>query len=354
MALLLGAALAAAAAAQTTPRRLTTLDSIRQFPGYFHLQDVVVRGELVEASVGVVLEADGWRLDVALGNAGAPAGPVEVRGQLLDVGRLDPADPRLTGYVPRDPDRWPQRGELLLLNVSSVVAAEPAVTASTRTLALEPWRFEGEAATVTGQFRGRNLYGDLPGAPALSEHDFVLRAAGGAIWVTGLEPSGRDFNLRVTARVDTGRWLEVTGIVTRTRGLVTLEGSAVRLAAPRDERDEPEPPAPPPPLPPAAVVFSIPTSDETAVPRDVTLRLQFSRGLDANSIAGNLRVRYAEPGAPTLNIETAYSAGTNSVAIALPEPLEPLRRVTVETLAGLTAFDGVPVAPFTLSFTTGQ
>ena len=283
-----------------------------------------------------------------------PTGPLEVRGQLLDVGRLEPGDSRLTGYLPPDPDRWPQRGELLLLNVSSIIAAEPAVTTTARALALEPWRFEGKPVTVTGQFRGRNLYGDLPGAPALSEHDFVLRAAGGAIWVTGLEPSGRDFSLRVTARVDTGQWVRVTGIVTRTRGLVTLEGSAIRLASALGEDDEPELPAPAPPLPPAVVVFSIPTGDEAAVPRELTVRLQFSRGLDPDTVDGNIRVRYAEPGAPALDIETTYNAGTNSVAIALPGPLEPFRRVEVTTLEGLEAFDGVPVDPFTLQFTTGQ
>ena len=35
-------------APKATPRRLTTVDALRQFPGYFHLQNVLVRGEFAE------------------------------------------------------------------------------------------------------------------------------------------------------------------------------------------------------------------------------------------------------------------------------------------------------------------
>jgi hypothetical protein len=351
--LLLSLVLSGAGAAQTASWHPTTISSIRQFPSFFHLQNVIVRGELVEAAVGLILQANGRRLDVELHDLRAPTGPIEVRGQLLDVGRLEPGDPRLTGYLPPEPDRWPQRGELLLLNVNNIIEAEPAVRASPRVLALEPWRFDDEPVLVIGQFRGRNLYGDLPGAPAMSEHDFVLRAAGGAIWVTGLKPSGRNFDLRVIARVDTGQWVEVTGIVRRVRGLVTLEGTDITLASPVAD-DEPPPAAASPPPPPASVVFSIPTSGETAISREITVRLQFSRGLDTNTLDGNIRVRNGEPGAPALELATTYDAGRNSIAIILPGPLAPFSQVVVDTFDGLMTFDGIPVAPFTLTFTTGQ
>jgi hypothetical protein len=312
-----------------------------------------VRGEFVEVSLGVVLEADGRQLAVALHDESPQQGSVEVRGQLIDVGRLEPNDPRLTGYLPPDPDRWPQRGELLLLSISNITNAELAITATPRTLALEPWKFENKSVTVTGQFRGRNLYGDLPAAPALSEHDFVLQNGGGAIWVTKLEPAGRDFNLRVTARADTGHWVEVTGIVVLTPGLVAIEGSAIKLTSPLAENITPK-------LtvlqaqPPATVVFSIPVRNETAVPRGLTVKLQFSRGLNPDTVDGNIRMRYTESVASSLAIETTYDSGTNSIAIALSgELLDPFRQVAVETLEGLSAFDGGPVEPFTLSFTTG-
>ncbi len=343
---------AVAVAGQAAPRQPTTIDAIREFPSAFHLRDVVVRGELVEASAGVVLEADARRLDVALGDAGLPAGPVEVRGLLVDVGRLDPDDPRLTGYRLPDAVQWPQRNELQMLLVSGIEPVDPVVAPTIRALALEPWRFDGESVSVTGQFRGRNLYGDLPSAPAASEHDFVLRAAGGAIWVTGIEPRGRDFELRPTARVDTGQWLAVTGILRHSRGLVTLEGSIISLAsAPDGPAAEP---AVASTLAPAEVVFTLPTRGETAVARDVTVRLQFSRGLDPDSIRSNLAVRYADNDGPALDVDTRYDRGSSSIAVTLSGPLEPFRRVEVATLLGLLAFDGAPVVPYAFTFTTGQ
>jgi len=354
--LVMSAGVPAPLRAQGDLRLLTTIAAIRQYPSVFHLQSVVVRGELVEGAVGVVLEADGRRLDVALGNAGAPTGPVEVRGRMVDVGRLEPNDPRLGGFQPPDPDRWPQRNELLLLLVDSVAPADPAVTPTIRALALEPWRFEGESVSVTGQFRGRNLYGDLPGAPAASEYDFVLRSAGASLWVTNLEPKGRGFELRVTARVDTGRWVRVTGVVHHERGLVTITGAAIAEADPPSESDEPDDgPAPAPLLVPAEAVFSIPTGGETGVSRDLgTVRLQFSRGLDPLSVRDGIRVRYDDGDQAVLEVQTRYDAATSSLAVTLPGRLDPFRRVVVETLDGLRAFDGAPVTPFTLTFTTGQ
>ena len=63
---------------------------------------------------------------------------------------------------------------------------------------------------MKGQFRGKNLYGDLPQGPGLSQWDFVLRAADSALWVAGVRPRGKGFNLNPGARVDTGNWLEVS------------------------------------------------------------------------------------------------------------------------------------------------
>ena len=113
----------------------------------------------------------------------------------------------------RDPERWPRPGEELVLSVTAVAEAQLATSPSVRALALQPWRFEGQKVTVVGQFRGRNLFGDLPSAPGKSRYDFVLRSADAAVWVTDLRPRGRGFDLSVDARVDTGRWLQVSGTV---------------------------------------------------------------------------------------------------------------------------------------------
>ena len=115
------------------------------------------------------------------------------------------------------------------MRVTAVTPATASTSLSIRALALEPWRFDGQKVTVTGNFRGRNLFGDLPGAPGKSRYDFVIRGAEGAAWVAGLQPRGRGFDLDIDRRFDTDKWLEVTGVVAYERGLVRID--ATELAA---------------------------------------------------------------------------------------------------------------------------
>ena len=121
----------AAGDAQVGARRLTTIDALRQFPGYFHLQNVLLRGEFAEADRRVLLKADENEMGVQLADGVTTlTGGVEVRGQLIDVGRLEPGDPRAGSAAEgRDPTRWPRPGEEILLRVTGVTAA-PASTGS--------------------------------------------------------------------------------------------------------------------------------------------------------------------------------------------------------------------------------
>jgi hypothetical protein len=339
-------------------RRLATLDALRQFPGYFHLQNVLLRGEFAESGDQVTLRAGDGEMRVILAEGvSASSGPVEVRGQLIDVGRLEPGDPRVARYPGSgDVERWPKPGEELLLNVTNVTSAQPATSPSARALALEPWRFEGQTVTVVGQFRGRNILGDLPASPAKGRYDFVLRSADGAIWVTGLRPRARGFELSVDARVDTGRWVQVTGTVMHERGLVMIEGTAFAAAtAPDVPAESDEPAAPPVPVMPLEVVFSSPTPDEIDVPAGTLVRIQFSRGVDPASIARQIRVSYAgaAPDSPPLQFEQTYDAANRAIQIKFAQPLEPFRTVRVELLDGLKAFDGAPFKPWTLTFSVG-
>ena len=345
--------------AQAT-RRLATVAALRQYPGYYHLQNVLVHGEFVEGP-RVLLRGGERDIPVLLGDAKTATGLVEVRGQLIDVGRLEPTDPRLSTYDgAREPERWPRPGEEPLLNVTAVTQSQLVTTASVRGLALQPWRFEGQKITVVGQFRGRNLFGDLPSAPAKSRYDFVLRSADAAVWVTDLRPRGRGFDLSVDARVDTGRWLQVTGVVSQDRGLVTIAGSAVATATePETAPAEEETTAPPPPLETAEVVFSSPYEGETDVPIASLVRLQFSRGIDPKTIPGNIRVTYvgvaptAAAEAPSVQFEPSYDAGTRAIQLKFAQPLDAFRTVRIEVLDGLKAFDGGPVASWTLTFAVG-
>lgn len=341
-------------------RRLATVASLHQYPGYYHLQNVLLHGEFAENGSRAVLRGGERDIALLLNGQRSAAGLVEVRGLLIDVGRLEPADPRLAAYDgAKEPERWPRPGEELVLSVTAVAEAQLATSPSVRALALQPWRFEGQKITVVGQFHGRNLFGDLPSAPGKSRYDFVLRSADAAVWVTDLRPRGRGFDLSVDARVDTGRWLQVSGTVSLDRGLVTIVGSTVATtAAPDAAPPEEEEPAPPVPLETAEMIFSSPTEGDINVPVANSVRVQFSRGLDPASIAGQIRVTYvgaASPDAPgpTLEFQHSYDLGTRAVEIKFANPLERFRTVKVELLDGIKTFDGAPVTPATLTFSTG-
>jgi hypothetical protein len=350
------------AVAQTGSRRLTTVDALRQFPGYFHLQPVLLRGELAMAGARVMLRSDEQEVRLVLNDARHLEGLVEVRAQLIDVGRLEPGDPRLSNYGPRDEDRWPRPGEELLLSATSIAPAQPNTTPSVRALALEPWKFEGQAVTLVGQFRGRNLFGDLPDAPKKSRYDFVLKVADAAVWVTGLRPRGKGFDLNVDARVDTSRWVEVNGLVRHERGLVTLEAARIAAAEEPKLTSEPEEPdVPPPPPQPVEVVFSSPSEGEADVAVGSSVRLQFSRGLNPDTLKGRIRIAYlgaeaierGEAQAPSVEFNTSYDGATRAVEITFSKPLERFRTVRVQLLEGIEAFDGGPLAPWTLTFSVG-
>lgn len=338
-------------------RRVTTVAAFREYPSYFHLQNVLVHGEFIESGTQIVLRGGERDVPVVLNDATATPGLVEVRGQLIDVGRLEPGDARLAGYPPaREFDPWPRPGEELVLHVTNVTAAQLATSPSVRALALQPWRFEGQKVTIVGQFRGRNLFGDLPSAPAKSRYDFVLRSADAAVWVTELRPRGRDFELSVDARVDTGRWLQVSGTVSLERGLVTVTGTALAATeAPEAPQVEEEAPPPAPPAEPGEIVFSSPTEGEVDVPAVSRVRVQFSRGINPASLTDRVRVAYvgAAPGGdglPPPRFTFAYDAATRALEIRFATPLEAFRTVHVELLDGIRTFDGAPVRLWTLTF----
>ena len=229
-----------------------------------------------------------------------------------------------------------------------------------RALALQPWRFEGQTVTIVGEFRGRNLFGDQPSAPAKSRYDFVLRSADAAVWVTDLRPRGRGFDLSVEARVDTGRWLQVSGTVSQERGLVIISGTTVTPAnAPQETVPDDDSAAAAPPPEPGEVVFSTPTEGDIDVATTGTVRVQFSRGLDAASLADRIQVAYvggAQPAGtaePPLEFKYSYDAANRAIEIRFSRPPERFRTLRVELLEGIRTFDGAPVAPWTLMFSVG-
>ena len=346
--------------AQGTQRRLTTVDSLRQFPGFFHLQNVLLHGEFVENDRRITFRGGDTEIRVQLSqNVTTSSGAVEVRGQLIDVGRLEVGDPRAGDITEsRENSAWPRPGEELFLQVTAVAASQPMVTPSLRALALEPWKFAGQTVTVTGNFRGRNLFGDLPDAPGKGRYDFIVRGGEGSVWVTGMRPRGSGFDFDVDRRIDSNRWLEVTGPFVQDRGLVRIEATKIALAkAPAvtdADRDDGAPvsAAPPPPL---EIVFNSPTDGETDVTPMSSVRVQFSKGLTESSLAGRVRASYvgAPAGAEGPTVKTTYDAANRAIEIKFDKPLEPFRTVRIEITDGVLAFDKGPLAPWALTFTVG-
>jgi hypothetical protein len=372
------ASFAVPAFAQTTGRHLTTIDAIRRFSGYFHLQNVVLRGEFVEvaargsagastrpggaaADIGetaqrLALRGGESEMQVMLDGVNPVQGPVEIRAQVFDVGRLTASDPRLGRYDNKpDPEHWPQPGEELVLNVTSVASTGPESTPSIRSIALEPWKYDGQSVSLVGQFGGRNLFGDVPAAPAKDKYDFVLRSTEAAIWVTGLRPKGKGFDLNVDARVDTSHWLQVAGIVTRDRGLVLLEAKTIASAEAPAARPVVAD-APPPPKEPGEIVFSSPTDGETNVSAAAPIRVQFSRGVDPATLNGHFRLAYVGGTAPqtTPDVQATYDSGANAVVLRASTPLEAFRTVKLELVDGVKTFDGAPVKPWSVTFSVGS
>ena len=367
--LLAGAALLTA---QPASRRVATVAAIRNFAAFYHAQAVLVRGEVkIGGARGdrVELMSPDQVVPLLLRDASLPdEGTYDVRGDVLDIGKLTPDDPRLGGVdltrLGVDPaERWPRQGELVVVRAASLSPAEPMPAPSIRAIALDPHRYEKQRVTVAGEFRGRNLYGDLPQAPPgadKSREEFVLRSADAAIWILGKRPRGRGFQFDVNSRIDTRRWLEVAGVVHYDRGLTWLQAEELREVEPRREPTRTEAPPPAPPLPPE-VVFSVPTEGDTDIPPGTNVRIQFSRDLDEASIKGRVRVGYAgaesvergEPQTPGIATTLRYDPGARVLEITFERPLERFRTVTVWLLEGITGTDGAPLAPWRLSFSVG-
>ncbi len=352
------------AAAQPLSRFATTVAALVHFPVFFNGRTVVVRGELRHQDHTVVLIGPDAGKSVYLVFKGAAPedGQVEVRGTMFDVGKLTENDRHLSGIdlesilQTETNGRWPGSGDVLLVMVDQVAPALPPTAPSVRTVALDPGRYEDLRVTLVGRFRGANLYGDLPRAPGKSKWDFVLQSADAAVWVTGLRPRARGLDLDPDARRDTGRFVEVSGVVKHEDGVVWLEG---QLIAPADAPAETEAPATivPPQGPPPEVVFSAPIADDVDVSPSTTVRIQFSRDMKAATFKDRVRVAYfggaAGPTPTPPAFRTAYHDDERELEITFEQPLQRFRSVRVDLLEGITALDGAVMAPWSLTFSVG-
>jgi hypothetical protein len=370
----LALALVATAGAQPMTRRATNLAAVLAYPGYYHGRPIVIVGK-------VGLEKDQLRVSDESGasvhlifKGTAPDGLDEVRGEFWDIGRMKAGDPRLSTYDLRntfkfDPDgAWPRPGDVTAIIATAVAPAPAAPPPSVRSIVLNPSRFLDQKVAITGQYSGRNILGDLPDAPAKSRYDFVLRSADAAIWVINMRPrmkdaNGKDLELALDARIDTGRWLSIRGTVQQGRGLLWLDAEAgsLALAKPPAETVAEEEPVRVPAGPPPEVVFSAPTQDETDVSMSTTVRIQFSRDLDQSTLKGRIRASYlesqsverGEPTTPSAEFTFQYAGFNRVLEIHFTKPLERFRTLKVELLDGILGIDAQPLKPWTLTFALG-
>jgi hypothetical protein len=387
----LGVALLASADAQPAPRGATNLAALLTYPRFYHLRPILVVGTVAQQQNGEFHVSDDTRSVRVIPEASAPDGVNEVRGVFWDVGRLRADDPRLAGFDLRktfgfDPDGpWPRPGEVMAVMASAISPAPPPPafpgspgTAKSpafpavpiRSIVLDASRYLEERVTITGQYYGRNLTGDLPDAPGQTRYDFVLRSADASIWVTGLRPRGRDaqgrnFEFGLDRRLDTGRWLRISGTVREGRGLLWIEGHAGSLAlaeAPTEivEEDE-EVPVRVPAAPPPEVIFSAPTEEEIDVSTATSVRIQFSRDIDPATFKGRIRATYLEqpgqPGAAAIqpgDFTFEYRGFNRVLELRFVEPLERFRTLKLELLEGILGTDEQPLKPFTLTFLLGD
>jgi hypothetical protein len=210
---------------------------------------------------------------------------------------------------------------------------------------------DGETVRVVGQFRGANLYGDLPSASRRRSSDWVLKNDVFAVWVTGQKPRGSGWKLDPKLRRDTGKWLAVEGRVRTINGIVYISAEEVMLAkAPSPTamaKDAPLPP--PPPLKPPVIVFSLPLDGERDVPPDTVFQVQFSNDMEETSFQGRVGLRYAgrpRPGDRVLDAVTiSYDIGRRALKVDPGDLLRAGRMVELILLPGIVDVDDQPLEP---------
>ena len=368
-----GLALTAVADAQPATRRATNLTTLLAYPGFFHARPIVIVGKVGVEKDELRLSDDNVSIHL-LFKGTAPDGLDEVRGEFWDLGRMKPDDIRLSTYDLRqtfkiDPNApWPRPGEVTAIVATAVAPAVVPTQPSIRAIELNPSRYLDQKVAITGQFSGRNLLGEMPDAPGKSRYDFVLRSTDAAIWVTNMRPklkdtNGKEFELGLDARIDTGRWLTLRGTVQQARGLllVDAEAGSLALAKPPVETHTEEEPIRVPAGPPPEVVFSTPTEDETDVLMSTSVRIQFSRDLDQSTLKGRIKPHYlqsqsaerGEPATPPVEFTFQYSAANRVLEIKFTKPLERFRTLKVDLVEGIVGTDGQPLKPWTLTFMLG-
>jgi len=101
--------------------------------------------------------------------------------------------------------------------------------------------FENKDVTVRGQFRGGNLFGDLPAGSGATPADWVISDGPFSVWVTGKGPRGKGFSLNPASRADCAFWLEVEGRPLRLGEVVVLKAGRIVFLGRSPKGPDPRP-----------------------------------------------------------------------------------------------------------------
>jgi hypothetical protein len=227
----------------------------------------------------------------------------------------------------------------------------PAEEVTLEDLLRRPGQWDGRNVRVVGQFRGANLFGDLPSASRRKSSDWVLKNDVFAVWITGKKPEGDGWKLDAKLRRDTGKWIEAEGRVRTSRGVVYISAAVLSLtkAPSPTARAEAPPPPPPPPLKPPVIVFSLPLDGERDIPPDTIFLVQFSNDMEDGTFEHRVGLRYAgrpRPGDRALDaVTTAYDIGRRALVVDPGDVLRAGRMVELILLPGIVDIDGQRLEP---------
>jgi hypothetical protein len=223
--------------------------------------------------------------------------------------------------------------------------------ASLESLVMNPGEKDGQTLRVIGQFRGKNLYGDLPVRSQRTSADWVIKDDAFAVWVYGKKPKGAGWQLDASLKRDTGKWMEVVGRVETRNGITYLRATQVALASPPSPTAKVDAAPPPPERPkvPPVVVFALPLDGEEEVPTDSRFVVQFSKDMDERTFAGRIMLRYAGPVLPGDRafdgVVLTYDPGRRALTVDPRDVLRPGRQVELLLLPGILDLDGLPLTP---------
>lgn len=210
---------------------------------------------------------------------------------------------------------------------------------------------------VVGQFRGSNLYGDLPAETRRGDDDWVLRDGPVSMWVRDRPPRGDGWSLDPHSLADTATWLRVRGRIRddggsfhlRASHLVPVERRAGEPVASDDRVYSAERPD---------VQFTLPIEAEPAPP-DSQFVIQFTRPMDVRTFGGRVLLQYAgspRPDDPVFEFASfEYDRELRALHVDPGVALQPGREFEIVLQAGIRDASGMAFAGGrTLRWTVAQ